>query len=235
MKYGDQRLAGGDPSVARPWLAVLLVFLLAAIGYFYGRFLFLAFKGLDGEVHFSKFLFIVIAILLVITLLYSTVSIKKEMLAFYKVKFGADKIAIAILVAIASLLGVAAVQVLVQELFHLPDGFADEPVILAATIGLSLIAPIIYIRKTILKQNSDAHMLLVPLLVFAVFGAVTLALGGIFFVLLKGSSAPTTSGSSSSNNEPEHPGDDCRNCYFYGSWECQHPKSYGVCSKFVHK
>ena len=30
---------------------------------------------------------------------------------------------------------------------------------------------------------------------------------------------------SGKKNEPETPERDCRNCYFYGAWDCRHPKS----------
>lgn len=38
---------------------------------------------------------------------------------------------------------------------------------------------------------------------------------------------------SGKKNEPETPERDCRNCYFHGAWDCRHPKSYGVCERYV--
>ena len=165
-KYEDRLNKNLGPSVVEPWMAIGLCIIETLILLLYGK---LHVYTNPNVIPLSTFWMVVLAIILGYIVMKGMVAFNRTMLALYGVK-----------ITILNGLAIAGIITLVLSVVVIVFGMLEEKLPTSDTVQQTVlfvaifIAVLLYLIKIIRKQNSDALVIVLPMVILSIFGAAWL-------------------------------------------------------------
>lgn len=167
-KYENRLKENQGPSVMEPWMAIGLCVIETLILLIYAK---LNVFTNPNVIPLSNFWMVVIAIVLGYIIMKCMVSFNKTMLGLYKVRISILHGLAIVGIATGVTFLVVIVFMLIKELLHIDtsDDFQMNFDFIAMIVAVYL-----YLVKVIKKQNNEALVIIIPMVLLSVFGALWL-------------------------------------------------------------